>query len=226
MSGNKGVERLEDWLKTMRQTTIKVARRWSKYLDINMPAAITCVKPSGTVSQLVNSASGIHSRYAHYYTRRVQHTKDDPLSKMLIEQGVPHHDKGNTTLFDFPVKSPRYAVFRNDKSALEQLELWKAYQEHWCEHKPSCTIYVKEDEWLQVGAWLYKNWDMVSGIAFLPYDGGIYSLPPYEEITKEEYEEAVRAFPRIDYSKLPEYETSDYTEGAREFACVGGGCNV
>ena len=226
-------DRLDDWLTTMRETSVEVAKVWSKRLKINMPAAITCVKPSGTVSQLVNSSSGIHPRHSHYYYRRVRISRFDPLCSLLIDEGVPHDpevgsnmDNCNTVVFRFPLKTPKNSVFREDRTALEQLEYWKIYQTAWCEHKPSITVYIKEDEWLEVGAWVYKNWEDVSGISFLPYDGGIYQLPPYEEITKEEYDEAKRTFPEIQYEKLRNYEEEDYTEGARELACSGGNCEI
>jgi ribonucleoside-diphosphate reductase alpha chain len=227
----KNEGRLEDWLTTMRETAINVARRWSKRLGISMSTAVTCVKPSGNVSQLVNSSSGIHARYAPYYIRRVRISKADPLCTLLIGEGVPHDPEVGTTMencttmvFAFPVKSPKNSVFRGS-SAIEQLEYWKAYQLYWCEHKPSITVYVKEDEWLEVGGWVYRNWKIVSGVSFLPYDGGIYQLPPYEEITKEKYDEVVSTFPNINFKALEEYEKDDHTEGAREYACVGGGCS-
>jgi len=189
-----------------------------------------------TVSQLVNSSSGIHLRHSMYYIRRVRVAKTDPICKFLIDKGVPHQPEvgqGNmeccsTVVFEFPLKSPtKRAKFREDKTAIEQLEHWKIIQEAWCEHKPSCTIYVRNEEWLEVGAWVYKNWNIVSGISFLPYDGGVYQLPPYEEIELENYRELVKTFPRnIDFNELSNYESDDYTEGAYEKACSAGECDL
>jgi hypothetical protein len=198
-----------------------------------VPAAITCVKPSGTVSQLVNYSIGLHPRYAPYNIRRVRVSSADPISRFLGDAGVPMHpevgytaDNSPTAVFEFPVKAPKNSVLRDERSAIQQLEYWRIYQEYWCEHKPSVTIYVKEDEWLEVGAWVYKNWDIVSGVSFLPYDGGTYPLAPYHEIDGDTYAELKKNFPRLDFNKLKEYETSDYTEGAKEVACTGGQCEI
>lgn len=236
LGNEKKAEKVSDWLESMKTTAIKVAEKWSRNLGINMPAAITAVKPSGTVSQLVNSSSGIHPRYSMYYIRRVRVSKSDPICKFLMEKGVDHTpeleqgtiDECATVVFDFPIKSPtKRATFRNDKTAIEQLEHWKLMQTEWCEHKPSCTIYVREDEWLEAGAWVYRNWDIVSGISFLPYDTGLYQLPPYEEIDEETYKELVKVFPRkIDFEELNAYESDDYTIGSQELACSAGGCEL
>lgn len=221
------------WLKEMKQVAIATAEEWSKALGINMPAAITCVKPSGTVSQLVNSASGLHSRHSPYYIRRVRVTYTDPLCKYLMTVGVPCNPEVGqtwenviTVVFDFPVKSPETSIFRDSRTALQQLEYWKLLKLNWCEHNPSCTIYIKEDEWLDVGAWVYRNWDIIGGLSFLPYDGGVYQLAPYEEITKEEYEKLVSEFPKLDFNELSKYEKSDQTQGSSEYACVGGSCEL
>lgn len=227
-------KRLADWLNTMKLTAIESATKYSKVMGIKMPAAITCIKPSGTVSQLVDSSSGIHLRHSPYYIRRVRSSRMDPISSFLIDSGVHYnpevgstYDSTNTWVFDFYTKSPKSSKFRYEVSALEQLNFWKLYQIHWCEHKPSYTCYVKDDEWLEVGAWIFKNWDIVSGISFLPYDGGVYQLAPFEEITKEKYEEEVIFNPsKLDWSKFSTYETSDFTEGAKEFACTGNTCGI
>lgn len=227
-------KRLADWLNTMKLTAIESATKYSKVMGIKMPAAITCIKPSGTVSQLVDSSSGIHLRHSPYYIRRVRSSRMDPISSFLIDSGVHYnpevgftYDSTNTWVFDFYTKSPKSSKFRYEVSALEQLNFWKLYQVHWCEHKPSYTCYVKDDEWLEVGAWIFKNWDIVSGISFLPYDGGVYQLAPFEEITKEKYEEEVIFNPsKLDWSKFSTYETSDFTEGAKEFACTGNTCGI
>jgi len=227
-------ERVQDWYTAMKKTAIKTAASWSKALNINMPAAITCVKPSGTVSQLVNSSSGLHARHSEHYIRRVRVSKTDPLSKLLIDNFVPYHPENgftfencNTLVFEFMVDSPKNSVFRDDRTAIEQLEMWKLIQEYWCEHKPSCTVYVKDNEWLEVGAWVYKNWDIVSGIAFLPHDGGVYQLPPYTEISKNNRDSWKATYTKtVDFSKLTDYEKSDYTTGSRELACTGESCEI
>jgi len=229
----KNKERIQDWLTTMKLTAIEEAEKWSNILGINMPAAITCVKPSGTVSQLVGSSSGIHTRYSPYYVRRVRVAKTDPMSRFLIDKGIPYNpeigstlENATTLVFDFYVKSPKSSMFRDDMSAIEQLEYWKLFQDYWCEHKPSVTIYVKDSEWLETGAWVYKNWDFISGVSFLPYDGGIYELTPFEEIDAKTYEEKMKTFPKLDFSELSSYEKSDMTEGSKEYACVGGVCEI
>lgn len=224
-------DKARHWLSTMKQAAILTAEEWSEALGINMPAAITCVKPSGTVSQLTDAASGIHPRYSPYYIRRVRVAATDPLSAFLRDAGVPAHPEVGETwenctnvVFEFPIKSPSASVFRNDESAIEQLEYWKMLQTEWCEHNASNTIYVKPHEWLDVGAWVYRNFDLACGLTFLPYDGGVYQLAPYEEISKEQYEKMAATMPDIDFSQLSKYEQEDKTEGAREWACVGGSC--
>ena len=213
------------------------ARYWNGIfaatLGINKAKAVTCVKPSGTVSQLVMSSSGIHPAYAPYYIRRVRVSTTDPMCKFLIDMGVPNSpevgqsEKDCTTrVFEFPIHH-KSNVYRNDMNALEQLEFWKKFKENYTDHNPSVTIYVKDEEWLEVGAWVYKNWDVVGGLSFLPYDGGVYTLAPYEEIDKQRYEELLAKFPKnIDFTKLTEYEKDDYTTGAKEYACVGGACGI
>jgi ribonucleoside-triphosphate reductase len=222
-----------DWLQFMKQTSLDTAKKWSEALGINMPTAITCVKPSGTVSQLVDSSSGLHPVFSPYYIRRVRVTSTDPLAKLLLAKGVPANPEVGTTwgncntiVFDFPQKAPEGSVFRNDRTALEQLEYWKMLKQYWCEHNPSCTIYVKDHEWLQVGSWVYANWDLIGGLSFLPYDGGSYELAPYEEITKEKHEELIKEFPELDFNELTKYELEDESEGAREYACSGGACEL
>ncbi len=189
-----------------------------------------------TVSQLVNSASGLHPRHSEYYIRRVRVSKTDPMCQFLIDKGVNHNpevqqgtiDECSTVVFDFPTKTPsKKAVFRHDKTAIQQLNHWSLMQEHWCEHKPSMTVYVRDDEWLAVGAWIYEHWTEVSGISFLPFDGGLYQLSPFSEITEEEYKTLVKDFPRkLDFEELVEYEKDDYTSGAQEPACGGQGCDL
>jgi ribonucleoside-triphosphate reductase len=224
--------RLKRTLEHLKNVAIETNKQFADDLDIPQSAAITCVKPSGTVSQLVNSASGIHPRHAPYYIRRVRGDSKDPLSSFLKDQGVPvepcAYKPESTVIFSFPVGTDNPSgVYRNSRTALEQLELWLIYQEHWCEHKPSITVYVKEDEWLEVGAWVYKNFDKVSGISFLPFDGGAYTQAPYEEITIVEYEKLLAAMPAsIDWARLKDYEKEDGTIASQEFACVGEICEI
>ena len=184
---------LDSLLKNLKQMSVDTNKDWSKKLKINHSAAITCVKPSGTVSQLVDSASGIHARHNPYYIRTVRGDKKDPLTKMMVEEGFPNEDDvmkpNDTTVFSFPIKCSPDAVFRQDLTAIEQLELWKTYQVHWCEHKPSVTISVKEEEWIDVGAWVYKNFDLMSGVSFLPYSEHTYKQAPYQDCDEKEYNE-------------------------------------
>lgn len=221
------------WLRAMKYEAVMTAEAWSDILGINMPAAITCVKPSGTVSQLVDSASGLHPRYSRWYIRRVRVDAVDPLAQFLIQKGVPVHPEvgeemhsANTLVFEFPIEAPSTAVFRDQETALEQLEYWKMLQEEYCEHKPSCTIYVKDDEWLAVGAWVQQNWDYISGISFLPYDGGVYKLAPYQECTASEYHELKAKMPELNFKELAEFEAEDSTKGSKEYACTGGSCEL
>jgi ribonucleoside-diphosphate reductase alpha chain len=159
--------------------------------------------------------------------------KMDPLSKYLVDHNIPWNPENgqstqnyNTMVFDFPMKAPDQAIVSSDRPALEQLEYWKMFQMNYCEHKPSFTCMVKPDEWLETGAWIYRNWDIVSGISFLPSDGGLYNLAPYENITKEQYDELIKNLPLLDFADLPKYEQDDYTTGAKEFACSGGACEI
>ena len=226
-----GAYGLEEALETLRDTVLVVNEDWSGRLGIKQATATTCVKPSGTVSQLVNSASGIHERHSEYYIRTVRGDVKDPLTQFMIAQGIPNEPEINkpkdTVVFSFPIKSPEGAVVRNEVSALEQLKLWLTYQRSWCEHKPSVTISVKEHEWMEVGAWVYKHFDEVSGISFLPYDGGTYQQAPYQEVTKEVYEAALAKMPSaIDWSLLPMFEKEDTTVSSQTFACSGGVCEL
>ena len=222
---------LEDLLDRLREVAIQTNKYWAKQLGITQSAAITCVKPSGTVSQLVDSASGIHARHAPYYVRTVRADKKDPLAKMMYDQGFPCEDDvtkpEHTWVFSFPVKGPAKGVYRKDKNALEQLNLWKIYQEHWCEHKPSITISVKEEEWMEVGAWVYGNFDMMSGVSFLPMSDHTYRQAPYQDCTKEQYNKLFREMPKnINWMKLQEYEEQDMTAGSQELACSAGSCEI
>ena len=185
-----------------------------------------------TVSQLVDSASGIHARHSPYYIRTVRADKKDPLAKMMVDAGFPVEDDvtkpNNTHVFSFPIKSPERAIYRKDMTAIEQLELWLTYQRSWCEHKPSITVTVKEDEWPQVGGWVWNHINEMSGVSFLPYSDHVYSQAPYQDCTKEEYEELLEKMPKnVDWTKLSDYEKSDHTESTQELACsAAGGCEI
>ncbi len=221
------------FLQEMKAKAIETAREWSSALEIPMPAAITCTKPSGTVSQLVNSASGLHPRYAPYYIRRVRVSAVDPLANFLIDQGLRHHPEPKYTLkdspniiFEFPIRSPEEAICRDQTNAIEQLEYWKMIQTNWCEHNSSISVYVNPDEWFETGAWVYKNWNLIAGVAFFPTDSGNYEMPPYEEINEEKYNAMVETVPEIDFDGLSEFESEDNTQGAKEYACQGGACEL
>ena len=220
-------------LKALKSRVIRISRKASTLLGVNMPVATTCVKPSGTVSQLVDSASGCHPRYSQYYIRRYRISATDPLFKMLKAQGVPCQpengqdaETATTWVFEFPVKSPDGCLTRKDVTAMEQLKHYKNLQLNWCEHNASMTVYVKEDEWFEVGNWVYKNWDIINGVSFLPYDGGHYELAPYEEIDHYTYESLIKKFPDINYDELSQYELEDETQGSHEYACVGDKCDI
>ena len=218
-------------LDELREESIKTNKEFSEKLGIPQATAITCVKPSGTVSQLVDAASGIHARHNPYYIRTVRGDKKDPLTKMMTDAGFPvedyHTNPSHTSIFSFPMKVHKSAVFRTDMSAIEQLELWRTYQEHWCEHKPSVTISVKENEWLDVGAWVYETFDYMSGVSFLPFSEHIYKQAPYQDCDEKQYEFLVEKMPKqVDWGKLAEYEAMDMTIGSQELACVAGGCEI
>lgn len=255
----------EEALSAYKAKTLKVAKKAADIMGIPMPAAITCVKPSGTVSQLVDSASGLHPRFAKYYIRRYRISSTDPLFKMIRDQGLPispengqrkkdynkalklfelegiksakavcfifdnkgwDESKVNTWVVSFPVAAPKNAITTEDITAIDQLEWYKKIQKHWCEHNASITVYVRPDEWLTVGDWVYKNWEIVNGVSFLPLSDHVYEQAPYEKITKEKYEELIKTFPKIDYTQLSKYETEDNTEGAKSLACASGQCEI
>jgi hypothetical protein len=232
MNCSEGEETLKSWLTELKQVAIDTNVEYANKLGINPSAAITCVKPSGTVSQLVDSASGIHPRYSPYYIRTVRADVKDPLAQFMKNLGFvcePDVTKPETTVvFSFPQKSPPNSVFRDDRPALEQLELWKIYQLNWCEHKPSVTIYVKEHEWLEVGAWVYKHFDILSGVSFLPHSNHSYKQAPYQECTEEEYNALLEKYKDLDlnWESLSQYEMEDYTTSAKELACVAGICEI
>ena len=255
-SANKG---LEETLEHLRGIAVTTNAEWADRLGIPVSAAITCVKPSGTVSQLVDSASGIHTRHSPYYIRTVRGDNKDPLTQFMKDQGIPNEPcvmkPDSTTVFSFPIKSPEGAVVRDDVSAMEQLKTWLIYQRHWCEHKPSVTVSVKDDEWMEVGAFVYEHFDEMSGVSFLPYDGGTYQQAPYQEVSKDgavyrqefagvdsegnetykdtgeviqhSYESLKSLMPKsIDWSGLSEYEQEDNTSGMQTMACSGDSCEI
>lgn len=216
-------------LQGLQDVAIKTNAYWADKLGINQSAAITAVKPSGTVSQLVDSASGIHPRFAPYYIRTVRADIKDPLAKLMQASGFPCEPDvmkpDSTLVFSFPMKAPADAVYTNDRTAIEQLELWLTYQRHWCEHKPSVTVYVKDSEWMEVGAWVYRHFNEVSGVSFLPYSDHTYQQAPYQECTEAEYLAFLAAMPKdVDWSLLGEYEKQDHTAGSKTLACSGNSC--
>ena len=222
---------LQTMLEALKETAVNTNKAMAKQLDIPQSAAITCVKPSGTVSQLCDTASGIHARHNPYYIRTVRGDNKDPLTQFLVSQGIPAEPDvmkpDSTTVFSFPMKSPKGAVTRTGMTAIEQLDLWLVYQRHWCEHKPSVTISVKEAEWMDVGAWVYEHFDEVSGISFLPFSEHTYQQAPYQDIDEAQYKEAVKKMPKsVDWSKLQDFEKEDTTSGGRELACSAGACEI
>lgn len=222
-------EMLEAWLNDIKEVAIETNKEWAGRLGINPSASITCVKPSGTVSQLANSSSGIHPRFSPYYIRTVRSDRKDPLARYMVEAGFPYEvdvHKDSTLVFAFPIKSPEGAVCTKEVGAMAQLKLWKVYQDHWCEHKPSITVYYKDEEFFDICSWVWKNFDSVSGISFLPHSDAIYQQAPYQEIGKEQYEELLSKMPQFDWEALAQYEVEDNTTGSQELACTGGACEL
>ena len=222
---------LEKTLTHLREVAVDTNAEWADRLGIPVSAAITCVKPSGTVSQLVDSASGIHARHSRFYIRTVRGDNKDPLTQFMKDQGIPSEPcvfkPDTTTVFSFPQKSPDSAITRNDMSAIEQLEMWLAYQRSWCEHKPSVTISVRDSEWLDVGAFVYKYFDEMSGVSFLPHSDHTYQQAPYQDCSESEYKKLLSLMPdRIDWSKLSEYEQEDNTAAMQTLACSGDSCEI
>ncbi len=221
---------LEKWLTEMRDVAIKTNKEWAEKLGINQSTAITCVKPSGTVSQLVDSASGIHPRFSKHYIRRVRSDKKDPLAQYMTAAGFPVEDdvmSKSSLVFGFPIKSPESSTTVKQVGAMEQLRVWKKYQDYWCEHKPSVTVYYTDSEFLQIAQWIWDNFDSVSGISLLPVSDHVYQQAPYEDITAEKYEELLAAMPvDIDWDDLENFEKEDNTTGSQELACVGGACEI
>jgi len=227
-SSNKG---LEETLEHLRGICVSTNAEWADRLGIPVAAAITCVKPSGTVSQLVDSASGIHARHSPYYIRTVRGDNKDPLTQFMTDQGIPSEPcvmkPDQTTVFSFPIKSPTNAVVTEDITAIEQLETWLAYQRHWCEHKPSVTINVRKDEWFEVGAFVYKHFDEMSGVSFLPYNEHTYQQAPYQEVEEAQYKDLLSSMPSaIAWSELANYEKEDNTVSMQTMACTGDVCEM
>jgi ribonucleoside-diphosphate reductase alpha chain len=231
MSGREGKKALVAALDELRGHAVEVNKEWAKKIGVNQATAVTCVKPSGTISQLVDCASGIHPRYSPYYIRTVRADKKDPLAQMMVQLGFPVEDDitkpEHNYVFSFPVKSPEDAVTTEALPSLSHLDLWKTYQLHWCEHKPSITIHLRESEWMEAGAWVFKNFDIVSGISFLPYSGHSYQQAPYQEVAEKEYLELLERMPKdVDWEILKEFEKEDTTTSSKEYACSAGSCDM
>jgi ribonucleoside-diphosphate reductase alpha chain len=229
--GYYGKRSLPDFLSDLRKESVKTNKEWSELLGISQSSSTTAIKPSGTVSQLVDSASGIHTRHNDYYLRRVRADAKDPIAKLMEDQGIPCEPdvmKPNSVkVFTFPMKAPDGAILRNDRSAIKQLELWLTYQRYYCEHKPSVTVSVREHEWMEVGAWVYKHFDEVSGVSFLPHSDHSYQQAPYEDCTKAEYTKLAKKMPKaVDWDLISEYELTDMTVGTKSLACTGSICEL
>ena len=220
-------------LNALKSRVLRISRKASGLLGVNVPTATTCVKPSGTVSQLVDSASGVHPRFSQYYIRRYRIAARDPLFQLMKKSGIKCNPENGQTkknastwVVEFPVKSPDGCITRKDVTALEQLKHYKNLQHNWCEHNASMTVYVRDDEWFEVGNWVYQNWEIINGISFLPYDGGKYELAPYEEIDHRTYQRLIKPLPLINYTDLSQYEMNDNTQGKAEYACAGDKCEI
>ena len=229
--GYYGKKNLPDFLKDLRKETVSVNKWWAELMGINPSTATTAIKPSGTVSQLVDSASGIHTRHNDYYLRRVRADSKDPIAQLMEDQGIPCEvdvmKPNSVKVFTFPTKAPEGAILRNDRNAIEQLELWLTYQRYYCEHKPSVTISVREHEWMQVGAWVYEHFDEVSGVSFLPHSDHSYQQAPYEDCTKKEYTALAKKMPKaVDWDLISKYELTDMTVGTKTLACTGSICEM
>lgn len=230
LSGKNGLEKTRKILEELREVAISTNKEYAAILGINQSVAIGTVKPSGTVSQLVNSSSGIHPRYSNYYIRTVRNNSSDVMTRFLKDQGVPNEPDvmkpNDTTIFSFPIRSPSHSVFRDDLTAIQQLEHYVVVRDSWCEHNPSITVYVKEHEWMEVGAWVYRNFDRIGGVSFLPHSDHSYKQAPYQEIDEDTYNRLLSEFPSIDWRELTKYESEDTLSSTQELACVAGGCEV
>jgi ribonucleoside-diphosphate reductase alpha chain len=221
---------LEKTLQQLREVAVETNKEWSAIFGIPQSTAITCIKPSGTVSQLVDSSSGIHPRHSSYYIRTVRGDNKDPLTNFMVDSGIPSEAdfmKPDTqTVFSFPMKSPKNSVVRNDMTAIEQLEMWLLYQRHWCEHKPSVTVSVRDEEWMEVGAFVFKHFDEMSGVSFLPHSDHTYQQAPYQDCTEAVYNDFSSKFGHIDWNKFTDYEKEDNTKSSQTFACSGDSCEI
>ena len=230
LGGDPESPMLAAWLEEMRDVAIKTNKEWAEKLGVNQSTAITCVKPSGTVSQLVDSASGIHPRFSKHYIRRVRSDKKDPLAIYMEQAGFPVEQdvmSDSSVVFSFPVKSPETSTCVKEVGAMHQLRLWKTYQNHWCEHKPSVTVYYTDSEYLQVAQWIWDNFDLCSGISLLPTSDHTYQQAPYEDIDEEEYVKLLDTMPKnVNWEDLAQFEVEDNTTGSQELACVGGACEI
>ena len=221
---------LEKTLTALREIAVETNKEWSAIFSVPQSTAITCVKPSGTVSQLVDSSSGIHPRHSSFYVRTVRGDNKDPLTQFMIDSKIPNEPdfmKPDTqTVFSFPMKSPKKSVVRNDMTAIEQLEMWLVYQRHWCEHKPSVTVSVRDEEWMEVGAFVFKHFDEMSGVSFLPHSDHTYQQAPYQDCTEAVYNDFSSKFTHIDWDKFTDYEKEDNTNSSQTFACSGDSCEI
>jgi len=231
LNGSQGTEKLAEWLDALRLHAVDINAYWAKEIGINQSAAITCVKPSGTVSQLVNSSSGMHPWHSQFYARTIRGDMKDPITSFLVDMGIKHEPDvmkpNDTMVFTFPIKAPEGSTLRENLTAIQHLDIWLTYQRHWAEHKPSITVSVKEDEWMAVGAWVYEHIDEMSGVSFLPYSEHTYQQAPYQEITEDEYNKLVEETPAdLDWKWLEIYETFDATTSVQDLACVAGACDI
>ena len=221
---------LSQWLRQLQKTSVETNREFAEAISVNPSTAITCVKPSGTVSQLVDCSPGIHPRFSRHYIRTIRGDKKDPISQFMIDQGVQCEQdvtKDSHWVFSFARTTPKDAITATEISAIQQLDLWKVYAENWCHHKPSCTIYVEEGEWLKVGSWIYDNFHLVSGLSFLPKSHHVYRQAPYQAISRDTYEQLIESEKKeLDWSILPAYEHEDNTTGSQEYACTAGVCDI
>ena len=221
---------LDKTLEELRKVAVETNKEWSAIFGIPQSTAITCVKPSGTVSQLVDSSSGIHPRHSSYYIRTVRGDNKDPLTNFMVDSGIPSEPdvmKPDTqTVFSFPMKSPKKSVKRDDMTAIQQLQTWLTYQRHWCEHKPSVTVSVRDDEWMEVGAFVFKHFDEMSGVSFLPHSDHTYQQAPYQDCTEAVYNEFSGKFGNIDWKSFINYEKEDNTKSSQTFACSGDSCEI
>lgn len=221
-----GCRDLIDVLVDLKGVARRTNEEWAEKLGIAKSKQLTLVKPSGTVSQLVDCSSGMHPRYSNYYIRKVTQDNKDPLTQLMIDQGVPHQLRGDKTYFAFPMSSPCGAIIQQDMDAISQLELWKIYQRYWCDGNPSQTIYYTDDTFPDVQSWVWKNWDRIGGLSFFPVDNNIYDIMPYNPISEEEYNKLSSEFPVIDWTKLKDYESTDHTTSSQELNCSGGACEL